>query len=284
MFETIALKKVLKSLEKNEIRMNPVKRAVPRPDESKLGGKPFLPAGFEWPVFTDNEEDVTRPLSFFCQINLKDIAPLDKDRMLPDRGMLYFFYECASFRWGFDPADKGAARVYYYESTEGFVPCAVPAELDPEYTIPEIALQFITGSSFPGFEEFECHSDLAVDWEDYDAVVEKLGVHPPEDDEEIHKLLGYANLIQGEMLTECERARRGLYSGDPESYQSTEEDEANAIADHAKDWVLLLQLSTISKGDFEFMFGDCGSLYYYIRKEDLAAGRFEDGWFSLQCY
>ncbi len=279
MFEKIALKKVLKSLKKNQIQLVPSHRAVTRPDETKLGGKPFLPAGFEWPVFTDKNEGITRPLSFFCQVNLKDIAPLDKDQMLPDHGMLYFFYECASFCWGFDPDDKGVAPVYYYEDTTGFVPCAVPAELDPEYTIPEISVQFTSGDSFPQFEEFECYSDLNPDWEDYDDVLEKLGVDPEEEGER-HKLLGYADLIQGEILTECERARRGLYSGNPESYRSTTKD----IADHAKDWVLLLQLSTISKGDFEWMFGDCGSLFYYIRKEDLAARRFENGWFSVQCF
>jgi uncharacterized protein YwqG len=283
MFEKVALKKVLKSLKKNQIQLVPSHRTVVRPDETKLGGKPFLPAGFEWPVFTDKEDGFTRPLSFFCQVNLKDITSLDKDHMLPDRGMLYFFYECASFRWGFDPDDKGVSQVYYYEDTTGFVPYAVPAELDPEYVIPEISVQFTTGDSFPHFEEFECHSDLNFDWEEYDELLAKMGMDPEEDGER-HKLLGYADLIQGEILTECERARHGLYSGDPESYQSTDKNEARNIADHAKDWVLLLQLSTIAKGDFEFMFGDCGSLYYYIRKEDLAARRFERAWFSVQCY
>ncbi|MBQ9082949.1 MAG: DUF1963 domain-containing protein [Clostridia bacterium] len=283
MFEQFALKKILKSLQKNQIRMDTAHRRVARPDESKLGGNPFLPVGFVWPTFTSKEDNVTRPLSFFCQINLQDITALDTDRMLPERGLLYFFYDTESFCWGFDPTDKGAVQVYYYENTEGFAPCALPPDVPEESTIPEIALQFTTEPSFPGFEEFECYSDLDVDWEDYDRVLAKLGIDPEAEDEK-HKLLGYADLIQGEILTECERARRGLYSGDPESYQRTEADEAAAIHACAKDWVLLLQLSTICARDFEWMFGDCGSLYYYIRKEDLAARRFENAWFSVQCY
>ena len=31
------------------------------------------------------------------------------------------------------------------------------------------------------------------------------------------------------------------------------------------------------------MFGDCGMLYFYIRKEDLAARRFDNVHFVLQC-
>lgn len=280
MFEQFTLKKMLKSLQKNQIRMDTVTRRTPRPDESKLGGKPFLPVGFVWPTFTSKEDHVTRPLSFFAQINLQDVSALDTDHMLPERGILYFFYDTEAFCWGFDPEDKGAAQVYYYEDTTGFAPCALPST---ECTVPEIALQFTTEPSFPGFEEFECYSDLDVDWEDYDRVLSKLGIDP-ESEEEKHKLLGYADLIQGEMLTECERAHRGLSSGDPESYRNTPPDETAAIRDHAKDWVLLLQLSTIRARNFEWMFGDCGSLYYYIRKDDLAAHRFENAWFSMQCY
>ena len=35
---------------------------------------------------------------------------------------------------------------------------------------------------------------------------------------------------------------------------------------------------------FELMFGDCGHIYFYITKEDLAARRFDRIWLVLQCY
>ena len=61
-------------------------------------------------------------------------------------------------------------------------------------------------------------------------------------------------------------------------------DEVKAdIEKHAGDWMLLLQLSTVTKGGFELMFGDCGMLYFYIRKDDLAARKFDKIHFSLQC-
>ena len=31
------------------------------------------------------------------------------------------------------------------------------------------------------------------------------------------------------------------------------------------------------------MFGDCGRIYFYIRREDLLARRFDRAWLVLQC-
>ena len=48
--------------------------------------------------------------------------------------------------------------------------------------------------------------------------------------------------------------------------------------------MLLFQLDIVECGDFELMFGDCGHIYFYITKEDLAARRFDQIWLVLQCY
>ena len=216
----------IKALEKSEILMMPKEKgSVKHPGASKIGGKPYLPADFEWPTFTDSDDNVTRPLSFFCQINLAEVKPYDREGVLPGRGTLYFFYECESMKWGLDAADHGAARVFWFDTTDlmNCVPLDIPADIAEEYVIPEIALQFKARKSYPKFEEFEVYSDLEPDWEEYDEVLEKLGVNIDEDPEE-HKLLGYADIIQNEMLTECERTSRGLYCGDPESYRNTPKD------------------------------------------------------------
>lgn len=270
-------------LVRNEISMEPVPHGEPIPaDGCKIGGKPYLPADFVWPVFESKEEGQVRPLSFFCQINLAEIKPYDKEALLPDGGMLSFFYECDSFRWGFDPEDHGAARVFYFENTQGFVSCELPVDLQEDYIMPELPVRFAAKDSYPAYEELEFHSKLKCGWEEYDKALAKLGVNR-EDDPEGHKLLGYADIIQNEMLTECERVTRGLYCGDPESYQGVSDEENLDILEKAKEWVLLLQLGTIEAEDFEWMFGDCGMLYFYIRKQDLAEKRFENIWFSLQC-
>ena len=99
----------------------------------------------------------------------------------------------------------------------------------------------------------------------------------------ITKLLGYADIIQSDMLCECELVGgRGLNIGRgfPEM---TEEEKAQLVRD-AQEWILLFQMDTVEKDGFELMFGDCGRIYFYIRKEDLRNRNFENVWLSLQCY
>lgn len=266
------------ALAKNEIviDVDDSKETIP-PDASKFGGDPWLPPDFQWPVYGT---DQPCPLSFLCQIDLAEVKPYDRDDILPSKGMLYFFYDCESFCWGFDPEDKGGARVYYFEDTEGFVPTKWPEGIDEDYIISEMALRFTSQPSYPSFEELELHSSIECQWEDYDAALEKLGVDM---DAEDHKLLGYAYVIQNEMLTECEAVTRGIYRGGASGDQDVSEDEEASIRRGAKDWIVLLQLTTLETEYGECMWGDCGMLYFYIKKQDLAAKRFENAWFALQC-
>ena len=68
----------IKALEKAEILMMPQENGnVKHPGVSKIGGKPYLPADFEWPTFTSADDDTARPLSFLCQINLTEVKPYD---------------------------------------------------------------------------------------------------------------------------------------------------------------------------------------------------------------
>lgn len=107
------LKKLISSLGRTEFVLSVEEENENiKPDDSKLGGKPYLPQDFMWPKFSDEGEE--RPLSFLCQINLTAFKKYDRDGLLPEKGMLYFFYDCEAFRWGFDPEDKGCARVFYF--------------------------------------------------------------------------------------------------------------------------------------------------------------------------
>ena len=275
--------KVLESLVKNEISITTRPSQNGSPTRSKFGGRPAVPAGFEWPRFECENYDgetANRPLSFFCQIDLAEIRDYDKDNLLPERGLMLFFYEQNTMCWGFDPKDRGCARVYYFEDTSALTPADFPDGLDDEYKVKEYDLSFESKDSYPSFEELECHSDADPDWDDYDEAAENLGY---DIECERHKLLGYANLIQGEMLTECERTARNIYCGDAETYQKLSEDEKNDIRRAAADWILLFQFASIQEDDYELMFGDVGNLYFYIRKQDLTERNFDKVWLVLQC-
>lgn len=273
--ENLELKAVVSKLVRNGITMEIDKNLEPCKDASKIGGKPLLPVDFIWPTYTNKEDNVTRPLSFFCQLNLAELVPYDKENVLPKQGMLYFFYECESFCWGFDLEDAGAAKVFFFEDLTDFVPCDIPIELSEEYVIPELSLKFNTAESYPSYEEFDVLNDSVCKWDEYDNILSEFGIDVDVDYEE-HKILGYANLFQGEMITECENVTNGMYCGD--------DTLKKACLDKAKNWMLLLQLGTIEKDEFQLMFGDCGMLYYYIKKEDLAEKRFDRIWFAVQCY
>lgn len=278
-----SLKEIIQSLQKNEIRINlNTHSAVKTASSSKIGGKPYLPKTFSWPVFTSYEDNITRPLSFICQINLKDLEKYDIEGLLPKNGMLYFFYECESCFWGFNPKDNGAAKVYYYDDLTNFEEIDIPTSLEKHNIVPEISISFENKVAYPQYEEFYIHTKLGYDFEEYDLILENLGIDL--DEEDINKLLGYANILQNEMLTECESVSRGINVGDSKIDENTTEIVYKDIENKANQWVLLFQIGTISKGGFEMMFGDCGYLYFYVKKEDLINKNFNNIQFIVQCF
>ena len=60
---------------------------------SKWWGDPDLPADMEYPTVEVTDEDGTYdyPLTFVCQIDCEDLAPMDPEGRLPHRGMFYVF-------------------------------------------------------------------------------------------------------------------------------------------------------------------------------------------------
>jgi uncharacterized protein YwqG len=59
--------------------------------------------------------------------------------------------------------------------------------------------------------------------------------------------------------------------------------EANRCGQHARSWKSQLVLQIDSDPDAGMQWGDAGRVYVCIRKEDLAACRFEHCWTILQC-
>lgn len=275
------LEAVIRSLMKNEIRITGEEESTV-PGASRIGGKPYVPSDFSWPVYEHEENGIKErhPLSFLCQINLNEVRVLDTDGLLPNHGMLSFFYDVETMPWGFDPKDKGCARVFWFEDTADFILGEYPDELDAEYCADEMRLVFSSGESYPDFEEFENYSELDADYDDYDEILDALSY---DTEIERHKLLGYANLIQSECLTECEMCYRGIYNGNPDNWHKLSNEEKAEIKDASKEWLLLFQMASIDEEGCPLMWGDLGNLYFYIRKEDLAKRDFDKTWLVLQC-
>ncbi|MDP2425265.1 MAG: YwqG family protein [Candidatus Izemoplasmatales bacterium] len=248
---------------------------------SKIGGKPDLPIDFEWYYYKakslNTGIEIDRPLSFLAQFNLEEIKKYDLDNRLPNTGILYFFYEMESNKWGFDPADRGCAKVYYYNGCfNNLVSTDWPSGISDEFVFSEISLSFSPKVSAP------CYEELSPDWnfdivDVYNEVLEKKGyTHGGYSS----KLLGYSDNIQGDMTLECQLVSNGLYCGDGTGYHSPRRKELEA---NKNQWKLLFQLDSIDEKKIQLYFGDMGRLYFYIKEEDLLNGNFDNIWFSLQC-
>ena len=247
---------------------------------TRCGGAPDVPANFEWPTFVTNtyEDEVIKPhsLAFLAQFRCEDLAKYDKDHLLPEKGLLSFFYELGSQRWGFDPEDSGCARVFWFEDAENLVRADFPDDLPEEFRFEQKDISLKAMDSYPDLED--CDSlDIDGDDDDYCEMLEEMiGTGECSDGA---KLLGWANLVQGNITMECELISRHYYLGG--SWSEIPAADRKYAEEHSiEDWQLLLQLD--SEGDF--MFGDCGKIYFYIKKEDLKAKRFDRVWLVLQCY
>lgn len=302
--EKIALALMKKAMEKtfpvfrrSAVKLETADDVPDKPGASRLGGVPDAPADFSWPYFTtasDYDDTVKpRPLAFLAQFSCEELTALDPDHPLPKKGVLSFFYELSSQRWGFSPEDAGCARVYWFEDAESLRPAEYPADLEEEYRLPARGVTFSEEISYPGCEDVMAMQSRHIPelYDIYEETAEKLGIDP---DNPYSKLLGWPDIIQNSMAEECEMVFRGYYMGGsnppaglscPPEPKTAEEQMQHRLAGRQalQTWRLLFQMGEDIADELGLMFGDCGSIYFYIREEDLQACRFDRVWLILQC-
>ncbi|CEI26279.1 Hypothetical protein PFCIRM516_06030 [Propionibacterium freudenreichii] len=287
-----ALFGVFDAVQKNAIKLD--FGADPEPGEagqSRLGGRPDVPRDFEWPRFQDKDDDsadANRPLTFLAQVNLADATRYDTEGLLPTAGVLSFFYEMETQEWGFDPRDKGSARVFFFEDPATLRRASVPDDLDDWFPDGQ-AISYRNMVDLPawlGFtelpEEVRRTNPLPVpltdiEWEDYDAMREEYGAPSEGDDAVTTKLLGHPDVVQNPMEAECEMVTRGMADG--AEGEEISQELRDDIEKASRDWTLLFQMGT----DSGLEFGDVGHINYWIKKQDLARRDFDKAWLILQC-
>lgn len=241
--------------------------------DSKLGGTPELPADFKLP--SDHP-----PVDFLLQINLAEASPLDQIPSLPSSGLLSFFYDLKEQPWGYDPKRLDGFRVHYTPADVPLVRTPMPR---PDFVLEEHRITCTTGLTLPhigsrAYEQFDKLADLndgeAEAYFAFSDEVERLGRQAGGN----HHLLGHADNVQGDMQLEAQLVTNGLYCGNESGYKDP---RRKALESGADDWMLLLQLD--SDDTAEFMWGDSGMLYYWVRKQDLAVNRFDRVWMTMQC-
>jgi len=250
---------------------------------SRLGGAPDLPCGGEWPSYERRVESprsrVRAPLDFIGQVRLADVPSVALPPGCPTSGLLSFFYDCEEQPWGFDPADRGGGQVMYHAEEVEVAQMTLPREVRARATRAS-ALQFGIEWTVP---DADCdpdsdlaRSDVSDRWNDVERLISRWPDQP------LHRLFGHPQNIQWGMTVECQVVSSGgSFGGD-----SWKEDPrlVRLAAEGAKDWILLLQVDTDDDSDGPgWMWGDCGRIYFWIRRQDLAARRFDRAWTILQC-
>ncbi|SHE50876.1 Uncharacterized protein YwqG [Seinonella peptonophila] len=198
---------------------------------SKIGGNPDLPPHFQFPTYADGKQQ-----TFLAQYRLADLTAFSTAQVLPPSGMLYFFH----LEEPYDNHDRllswqsewAAWSVIYWDGDE--------STLQPYH--PE---SFI-------YPQAQIHFELG--WSgDIEALIGKL--FPRESDvDPINKLYELEEQLALSNLTH-------QLLGSPIAQQPWYQVE------NPEQKTLLLQLD--SDRQIEMIWGDCGTVYFFISPEDL---------------
>ncbi len=265
--------------EKPSISIDYDKPKAPIPvGASKIGGCPDVPAAFIWPRYKggdgldEGREGIERPLTFIAQFDLAEVAAFDTSGLLPKAGHVAFFYDNeGNYEGGM--CDEDGARVFYFPPGAALERMALPDDMG-EWDIPELALKFSTRTSRPVRNDWPLALQEAS--EPFSDEYEKQ-----HDAEEGCKLLGCPAVIQNPMEVECQLTAMELEWGAQDAPETRD-----AVLAGMKDWVLLCQIDSLYVTRYaDVMFGyDSGTLYFWIRKQDLAACHFDKTCLLLQYY
>ncbi len=204
---------------------------------SKLGGMPDLPPEVSWP------ERNGLPQSFIAQIHLNEVRPYDTNRLLPQDGMLWFFYDAQQQTFGEAPKFQACSINFASEVT---------LSQQPQLEIPNFDW---TDAEQKKYEELLSTFPTPAD---------RAAIH--------HRLLGYPDTIQDDMRLECQLVSHGVTDeGDPRLAE---------VSKGAMDWQLLLQIDSDEHAGMRW--GNAGMLYYWITSTALQARHFDTTWLVLQ--
>jgi uncharacterized protein YwqG len=253
------------------VRLQRTQACGPSSSGSRLGGLALLPPGQSWPV-----TQAGIPLSFLGQISTSEIPVSPGCPGLPPDTLLAFFYEAAGQQgWGFDPADHQYWKVIAVPLAAA-APADAPAGVrvfSPRRLVPE-QVTTIPDPDEPAIEGLGRATGDGIP-QLYDQLYEELY---RDDKEPRHRMFGWPDLVQNSMQLDCQLASSGI---DLRTGAGYDDPKAAQLEGGAAEWMLLLQVDT--DDEVGWMWGDCGTLYYWIRRPDLLAGRFDRVWMIFQC-
>ena len=235
------------------------------PLDSKIGGRPYLPAGFAVPRWEGGEQE-GRPLRFLAQLNFAEMPRLEG---FPGEGILQFYVgDDEHFGLNFEePTVQRGFRVVYHERVgEGEL-----SDEEVAVALPvrgEARLRFETGRM--GLCGGDCHFDRTL-LEAYNEVFP--AEHVPSLDRLPEELINevYASLT----------ATGHRVGGYPDFSQLDPREYHEALRDYT---TVLLHLESVEEGDFALHWGESGMCNFLARPGDVAGGDFSRVLYNWDCY
>jgi uncharacterized protein (TIGR02996 family) len=214
---------------------------------SKVGGYPDRPAGSAWPTTDDH------PMAFLAQWNLEELSGSPAASHLPRSGLLSFFIDLQPYiddEYDDDPP----GRVLYTPDSVPLERLKMPKDLPKECRLKPCRVAFTERGTLPGIDTVALKAAgvkkmAAVD-EYTDFILERRELIKTPG--HTHQILGHHQPIQNDPV----------------------EDKKE------KDWVLLTQFAPDSACGLDV--GDGGEFYFFIRREHLAAAKFDQVYMELQ--
>jgi uncharacterized protein YwqG len=247
------------------------------------------------------------PLMFLGQIHLEEVPRYGDFPCLPSSGILYFFWDLFHYPPGWRVSSKGACKVVYVSNISELQTLSPPRGLIARL---EIDIENQCGLSFEAGWISAKYTDTMIAFEesmdeDEDAehcnnaippsflteALEEIPQDFPERDdssivikdhptvgESVHLLFGSPIEIQNPMEAMCQLCFHGFNALE---YNIRSDQEVAHLKEGVKDWQLLLQLD--SDDNLDWMWGDAGVIYFWIRKQDLEKQDFSNVWCEMQC-
>ncbi|HEX2836748.1 MAG TPA: YwqG family protein [Phycisphaerales bacterium] len=251
-----------------------VQQAELAPLDSRLGGDPHLPVGFEWPFWSGV------PLGHIATVRLSAASKYDASGLLPRQGLLYFWYDLSEQPWGYRESHAGSALVTYVADEDTPLTLqAMPMVRADEYAdldrIRETdrhpcKVEFEQGWTIPNGEwlrAYQAQDKKLVENEEF------WTLHCDLTKPRKHYLLGHPQPEQGPMENQVRCVTKDL-----EPWRNSPENSLKKDLE----WQLLFQVGTDEDGP-GWMWGDAGKLYYWIPRAALRAADFSKVWLILQC-
>ncbi|ATY12931.1 DUF1963 domain-containing protein [Amycolatopsis sp. AA4] len=222
-----------------------------------LGGNPALPADVEWPVWRGE-----LPMNFVASVDCAALPRVPGGIELPASGSLLFFY-CDDWFEAEGPVDlTSLGGVVVVPAGAETAERAAPEGVE---VYPRLDVSAEIAGTFPGSEQEVLRRTLARDG---------LPLSDPANwSEEFFDRLRESSAAPYHQIGGCSWPIQGPPEDEVAAAVLPDDASESDLADEALRWVLLAQID--SDGDAGLSWGDVGVLYWLIREDDLAEGRFD---------